>query len=81
MVVNFSDRLVAKRGGLMETRGRGRPTGPGGPKNGQVNIRLSERELKILETIEQRTKLNKTDILLKGLYKVYLESVRGSKND
>ena len=50
---------------------RGRPTKD--PKNNQYRIRLSDREVELLEFCCEKTGLSKSDIVRKGIEKVYEE--------
>lgn len=49
----------------------GRPTKD--PKNNQYRIRLSDKELEMLEYCCEKTKLSKSDIVRRGIEKVYKE--------
>ncbi|EOS77877.1 hypothetical protein C819_00492 [Lachnospiraceae bacterium 10-1] len=49
----------------------GRPTKD--PKNNQYRIRLSDREVELLEFCCEKTGLSKSDIVRKGIEKVYEE--------
>lgn len=49
----------------------GRPTND--PKNNQYRIRLSDREVEMLEVCCRKTGLSKSDIVRKGIEKIYKE--------
>ncbi len=49
----------------------GRPTND--PKNNQYRIRLSDREVEMLEFCCEKTGLSKSDIVRRGIEKVYKE--------
>lgn len=49
----------------------GRPTND--PKNNQYRIRLSDKEVEMLEFCCEKTGLSKSDIVRRGIEKVYKE--------
>lgn len=49
----------------------GRPTSE--PKNNQYRIRLSDKEVEMLEVCCEKTGLSKSDIVRKGIEKIYKE--------
>lgn len=49
----------------------GRPTSE--PKNNQYRIRLSDREVEMLDVCCKETGLSKSDIVRKGIEKIYKE--------
>lgn len=57
-----------KRGEKMSPR-TGRPTND--PKKNRVDLRLSDKDIEILEYCCKQTGLSKADIIRKGLYEVY----------
>ena len=52
----------------------GRPTND--PKNNQYRIRLSDKEVEMLEFCCKKTQMSKSDIVRKGIEKVYKEILR-----
>lgn len=60
-----------KKGGFNLSPRTGRPTND--PKNGRVEIRISERESTMLEYCMKKTGMSKADILRKGIELVYKE--------
>ncbi len=60
-----------KKGGIKVSPRTGRPTND--PKNNQYRIRLSDKEVEMLEYCCKKTGLSKSDIVRKGIEKVYNE--------
>lgn len=55
----------------IEKKKMGRPTT--NPRTGQINVRLSERELALLNECAERMGTTRTDVIARGIEKVYRE--------
>lgn len=55
----------------IEKKKMGRPTT--NPRTGQINVRLSERELALLNECAERMGTTRTDVIARGIEKVHRE--------